>query len=110
MEVVILSIFLLPQVAFSIYLITQTSSEGIPTAARSSRMVAIVVGFLPCLLVPLLAQLYFYSKYRNGSSVVHVAALPTNFGGSRSTSPPATPSDQPPIRPSPSQQNDNPFL
>ena len=112
MDLVVAIIFFLPQVAISIYLITQTSSEGIPSAARSSRMAAIAFGFLPCLVVSLVAQLYFYSRYRNGLSQVQVASLPTNFRPSGPTSTP-TPSigDAPsPRRQPPPHQNDNPFL
>jgi hypothetical protein len=52
-------------IAFSIYLITQTSGRGIPRKAASARTTAIVLGFIPCVGIPLIFQFINYSKYRS---------------------------------------------
>lgn len=95
-------------IAFSIYMITQTSAQGLPPSGRSARTRVIVWGFVPIWGIEIILQFFYYSKVRSAlASHSKLDQVPKTFGTPVSQTPPfgdtlGAPQGQ--------QENKNPFL
>lgn len=97
-------------IAFSLYMITQTSAAGTSPAGRTARRGVIFWGFFPVIGIQILVQIYYYVRFRqNISANASLDGVQASFGSAQlGVSDAADPMISQPTQQS--QQTTNPFL